>query len=99
MSPIERPIGGASAPQRIVRETQQLQQLVQALSDGQDVNFCAIHEVASRIMQAAYDGWKKAELAKIAPTRHVSPLERRRRRIRWRASGQTRRHARDDLEV
>jgi hypothetical protein len=32
-----------------------------------DVIFRAIHEVASRIMQAAYDRWKKAELAKIAP--------------------------------
>ena len=69
MSPTEGPPGGASAPQRIIRETPQLQHLVQALSDGHDANFRAIHAVASRIMQAASDGWKTAELAKIAPTR------------------------------
>jgi hypothetical protein len=73
MSPIERPTGGASEYQMIVRDTQQLQQLIQALPDGHDVNFRAIHEVASRIMQAAYDGWKKAELAKIAPRQHAPP--------------------------
>jgi hypothetical protein len=37
------------------------------------VNFRAIHEVASRIMQTAYEGWKKAELGKIAPTRIDPP--------------------------
>lgn len=57
----------------IVRDTKQLQQLVQALPDGQDVNVRAIHEVASRIMQAAYAGRKKAERAKIAPIRHDPP--------------------------
>jgi hypothetical protein len=70
----------------IVRDTQQLQELIQALPDGHDVNFRAIHEVASRIMQAAYDGWKKAELAKIAPRQHAPPPWRRRRCARWRAS-------------
>jgi hypothetical protein len=73
MSPPERPTSGASEHQMIVRDTQQVQQLVQALPDGQDVNFRAIHEVASRITQAAYEGWKKAKLAKIAPTRHDPP--------------------------
>jgi hypothetical protein len=72
MSPTERPTDDASEHQRIIRDTQQLQHLVQALSNGPDVNFRAIHEVASRIMQAAYDGWKKAELAKIAPGRDAS---------------------------
>jgi restriction endonuclease len=70
MSPTERPTDDASEHQRIIRDTQQLRHLVQALSNGPNVNFRAIHEVASRIMQAAYDEWKKAELAKIALTRH-----------------------------
>jgi hypothetical protein len=71
-----------SAHQRIVRDTQLLQQLVQALPAGQDVNFRAIHEVASRIMQAADDGWKTAELAKIAPPWHAPPPSRRWLRVR-----------------
>jgi hypothetical protein len=65
--------GGVSEHQMIVRETPLLQPLVQALPAGQDVNFRAIHAVASRIMQAAYDGWKNAELARIAPPRHAPP--------------------------
>jgi hypothetical protein len=73
MSPTEGPTGGASAQQRIIRATQQLRHLVQALADGQDADFRAIHEVASRIMEAAYDGWKTAELAKIAPPRLDPP--------------------------
>jgi hypothetical protein len=73
MSPTEDPPGGASAHQRIIREAQQLQHLVQALPDGYDVNFRAMHKVASRIMQAAYNGWKTAVLARIAPTRHAPP--------------------------
>ena len=67
MFPTTHPTGGVSEQQMIVRDTQLLQQLVQALPAGQDVNFRAIHEVASRIMQAAYAGWKKAEFATIAP--------------------------------
>ena len=59
MSPTEGPPGGASAPQRIIRETPQLQHLVQALSDGHDANFRAIHAVASRIMQAASTGGRR----------------------------------------
>jgi hypothetical protein len=74
MSPTERPTGSASAHQLIIRETQQLQRLVQALSDGGDANFRAIHEVASRIMQVVYEGWKTADLAKIPP--HDIPRRR-----------------------
>jgi hypothetical protein len=73
MSSTARPTGGASEHQQILPDTQQLQHLVQAVLDGPGVNFRAIHEVVSRIMQVAYEGWKKAELAKIVPTRHHHP--------------------------
>jgi hypothetical protein len=45
----------------------QLQALVTAMQAGTPVDFRAIHDVASRITQAAYEGWKKAALAQIAP--------------------------------
>jgi hypothetical protein len=56
MCPTEYSTGGVSAPERIVRDTQLLPLLVQALPAGQDVTFRAIHAVASWIMQAADDG-------------------------------------------
>jgi hypothetical protein len=49
--------------QRIVRELVQLQALVTATP----LDFRAIHAVASRLTQAAYEGWKKEALAMIAP--------------------------------
>jgi hypothetical protein len=33
---------------------------------GKHVDFRAIHDVASPITKAAYEGWKKAALAQIA---------------------------------
>jgi hypothetical protein len=97
MFPAERPTSSASAHQLIIRGPQQLQRLVQALSDGEDANFRAIHEVASRIMQAAYDGWKTAEPAKIPP--HDTPRRRGGGGIRSGARRDTTpRQAHDDSE-
>jgi hypothetical protein len=50
-----------------VRATEQLQALVTAIQAGTPVDFRAIHNVASRVTQAAYHGWKKAALAQLAP--------------------------------
>ena len=63
----ERPTDGAAERQAIMRNTEQLQALVTAMQAGTPVDFRAIHDVASRITQAAYEGWKKAALAQIAP--------------------------------
>ena len=63
----ERPTDGAAERQAIMRNTEQLQALVTAMQAGTPVDFRAIHDVASRITQAAYEGWKKAALAQTAP--------------------------------
>lgn len=63
----ERPTDGAAERQAIVRDTEQLQALVTTMQAGQSVDFRAIHQVASRITQAAYEGWKKVALAQTAP--------------------------------
>jgi hypothetical protein len=63
----ERPTGGETEQQVIVRYAGQLQALVRAMRDGNPVDFRAIHSVASQITQAAYEGWKKAALAEITP--------------------------------
>jgi hypothetical protein len=67
MHATERPTDGAAERQAIVRATEQLQALVTAMQAGTPVDFRAIHDVASRIPQAAYEGWKKAALAQLAP--------------------------------
>jgi len=51
----------------MVRNTEQLQALVTAMQAGTPVDFRTIHDVASRIIHGAYEGWKKAVLAQIAP--------------------------------
>jgi hypothetical protein len=63
----ERPTDGAAERQAIVRATEQLQTLVTVIQTGKPVDFRAIHDVASRITQAAYEGWKKAAPAQLAP--------------------------------
>jgi hypothetical protein len=45
-----------------------LQALVAATPQSTPVDFRAIHAGASRVTQAAYEGWKKAALVAVAPT-------------------------------
>jgi len=52
--------------QRLVRELAQLQALVTATPLGIPLDFRAIHTVASRLTQAAYEGWEKEALAATA---------------------------------
>ena len=63
----ERPTDGATERQAMVRNTEQLQALVTAMQAGTPVDFRTFHDVASRIIHGAYEGWKKAVLAQIAP--------------------------------
>ena len=65
--------------QLIVRELAQLQALVTVTSQGTPLDFRAIHAVASRLTQAAYEGWKKETLAAIAPKPVPSPRVERSR--------------------
>jgi hypothetical protein len=52
--------------QCIIRELAQLQALVTAIPPGTPLDFRAIHAVASRLTQAAYEGWKQEALAATA---------------------------------
>jgi hypothetical protein len=63
----ERLTNGTAERQAIVRDTEQLQALVTAKQAREPVDFRAIHQVASRMTQAAYESWKKAALAQTAP--------------------------------
>ncbi len=67
MRATERPTDGAAERQAMVRDSEQVQALVTAMQAGTPVDFRAIHDVASRMTQAAFEGWKKAALAQIAP--------------------------------
>jgi hypothetical protein len=62
-----RPTDGAAERQAIVCATEPLQAQVTAMQAGNPVDFRAIHDVASRMTQAAYERWKKAALAQLAP--------------------------------
>ena len=66
MSATEHPTGGGAELQAILRYTEQLRQLVEAMQQEGKVDFRTIHEVASRLTSAAYEGWKKAEMEKMA---------------------------------
>jgi hypothetical protein len=63
----ESPTDGAAERQAIVRYREHLQALVKAMQEGKHVDFRAIHDVASRITHAAYEGWKKDAFAQITP--------------------------------
>jgi hypothetical protein len=54
--------------QRIERELAELHALVAVVSPDTPLDFRAIHAAATRLTRAAYEGWKKAALAAIAPT-------------------------------
>jgi len=58
----------AAEQQRIRRELTQLQALVTEIPPGTPLDFRAIHTVASRLTQAAYEGWKQEALAATART-------------------------------
>lgn len=66
MPATERRTNGGPERQAILRDTEQLQALVEAMQHGREADFRKIHEVASRIASAAYEGWIKAELEKMA---------------------------------
>jgi len=55
-------------PQRIRHERTQGQALVAGIPPGSPLDFRAIHTVASRLTQAAYEGWKQEALAATART-------------------------------
>jgi hypothetical protein len=67
MAVVQRSATTEAEQQLIVRELAQLQALVTAIPPGTPLDFRAIHAVASRLTQAAYEGWKKEALAAIAP--------------------------------
>ena len=70
--------------QCIVRELAHLQALVAATPQDAPFDFRAIHAVASRLTQAAYEGWKQEALAATArkplPTTVGEPEDHRHRR-------------------
>ena len=69
----DTPMTTAAERHRIERELAALQALVTAIPPGGSLNFRAIHAVASRLTQAAYEGWKKEALAATAPTSPPKP--------------------------
>ena len=68
MSTIERPTVAAAERQRIERELAALHALVTAIPPDTPLDFRAVHAAATRLTQAAYEGWKNAALASITPT-------------------------------
>ena len=58
----------ADERQRIACALAELHTVVTAMPQDTPLDFLAVHAAATRLTQAAYEGWKKAALAAVAPT-------------------------------